>query len=222
MSKNNIDPLEILNATDAALIRSALRNKARRRDVMGWLMAGGIGIATAGSIVTHATRALAQTPKKGGRLRVAGSSTSTADTVDPAKQSFSTDYSTPSPCRSRSTRPARAAAPASRRAMSTHCRTCCSGHPRHELAATIAQNCGRNVLHSKRVQQMTDPIVGATESSINARRGATQNRLDEVCERDEAGSVDDDRLDARRRPSIRTCPIGPFAVHGEGAEIGMA
>lgn len=92
MSKNNIDPLGILNAIDAALVRSALQNKATRRDVMGWLMAGGIGIATAGSIATHAAQALAQTPKKGGRLRVAGSGTSTADTVDPAKQSFSTDY----------------------------------------------------------------------------------------------------------------------------------
>jgi peptide/nickel transport system substrate-binding protein len=92
MSKKTVDPLEILSAADAALIRSALQNRATRRDVMGWLMAGGVGIATAGSIVTHATRALAETPKKGGRLRVAGSGTSTADTVDPAKQSFSTDY----------------------------------------------------------------------------------------------------------------------------------
>src|SRR5258708_37603424 len=92
MSRKNIDSLGILSATDAALIRSALQNKATRRDVMGWLMAGGLGIATAGSIVTYATQALAETPKKGGRLRVAGSGTSTADTVDPAKQSFSTDY----------------------------------------------------------------------------------------------------------------------------------
>jgi peptide/nickel transport system substrate-binding protein len=92
MSKKFMNPLGILSTADAALIRSALQNKATRRDVMGWLMAGGIGIATAGSIVTYATHALAQTPKKGGRLRVAGSGTSTADTVDPAKQSFSTDY----------------------------------------------------------------------------------------------------------------------------------
>src|SRR6476660_2454404 len=92
MSRKNIDPLEFLSATDAALIRSALQNQATRRDVMGWLMAGGVGIATAGSIVTYAMQALAETPKKGGRLRVAGSGTSTADTVDPAKQSFSTDY----------------------------------------------------------------------------------------------------------------------------------
>jgi len=92
MSRKTVDPLEILSPADAAVIRAVLQNRAPRRDVMGWLMAGGVGIAAAGSIVTYATRALAEAPKKGGRLRVAGSGTSTADTVDPAKQSFSTDY----------------------------------------------------------------------------------------------------------------------------------
>jgi peptide/nickel transport system substrate-binding protein len=92
MPDDSIDPVEILSTADSALLRSALRKGATRREVMGWLMAGGVGIATAGSIVTYATQALAETPKKGGRLRVAGSGTSTADTVDPAKQSFSTDY----------------------------------------------------------------------------------------------------------------------------------
>jgi len=36
--------------------------------------------------------ALAQAPRRGGRIRAAGYSSSTADTVDPAKQSLSTDY----------------------------------------------------------------------------------------------------------------------------------
>ena len=39
------------------------------------------------------TRALAETPKKGGKLRVAGFASSTTDTLDPAKGSNSTDYS---------------------------------------------------------------------------------------------------------------------------------
>ena len=39
-----------------------------------------------------AREALAQTPRRGGRIRVAGVSTSTSDTLDPAKQSLSTDY----------------------------------------------------------------------------------------------------------------------------------
>src|SRR5260221_2591605 len=99
--------------------------------------------------------------------------------------------------------------------------TCERGNLRHEPAATLAQNCGRDVLHSERVQKMTDPIVVPAESSINPRRAATQNRLDEACERDEAGPLDDDRLDGRRHPCIRGRPIGPLSAHGEAAKIGM-
>lgn len=82
-----------LSASDAALIQAALQQGATRRDVMRWLMASGMSIAAAGGVATYATRAFAETPKKGGQIRVAGQSTSTADTVDPAKQSLSTDYS---------------------------------------------------------------------------------------------------------------------------------
>ncbi len=92
MGEKNIDPIGILGARDAALIRSLVQKGATRRDVMSWLMAAGMGVASAGSVASYATRALAETAKKGGRLRVAGAGTSTADTVDPAKQSFSTDY----------------------------------------------------------------------------------------------------------------------------------
>src|SRR5260221_963239 len=69
--------------------------------------------------------------------------------------------------------------------------------------------------------KLTHRSADPAESSINPRRAATQNRLDEVCERDEAGRVDDDRLDGRRHPCIRGRPIGPLAVHGEAAKIGM-
>ncbi len=82
-----------LSASDAALIQAALQQGATRRDVMRWLMASGMSIAAAGGVATYATRAFAETPKKGGQIRVAGQSTSTADTLDPAKQSLSTDYS---------------------------------------------------------------------------------------------------------------------------------
>jgi peptide/nickel transport system substrate-binding protein len=79
---------------DAAstVIQAALARGASRRELMGWLAAAGMGLATAGSVLTHATRALAESPKVGGKIRVAGYSSSTADTVDPAKQSLSTDY----------------------------------------------------------------------------------------------------------------------------------
>ncbi len=93
MTGSKIDSAAVLSASDAALIQSALRKGATRRDVMRWLMASGMSIAAAGGVATYATRAFAETPKKGGQIRVAGQSTSTADTVDPAKQSLSTDYS---------------------------------------------------------------------------------------------------------------------------------
>ncbi len=86
-------PERVLGAHDVASIQRALRTGATRRELMSWLMAAGMSAAAAGSVVANATGALAQTPKKGGRIRVAGNSTSTADTVDPAKGSLSTDYS---------------------------------------------------------------------------------------------------------------------------------
>jgi peptide/nickel transport system substrate-binding protein len=59
---------------------------------MNWLAAAGLGMASAGTLLTRASPALADTPKPGGQIRVAGFSSSTADTVDPAKQTLSTDY----------------------------------------------------------------------------------------------------------------------------------
>lgn len=82
-----------LGTADGEAIRQALQRGATRREVVGWLMAAGMGGAAAGGVVGRATDALSQTPKRGGRIRVAGQSTSTADTVDPALQSLSTDYS---------------------------------------------------------------------------------------------------------------------------------
>ncbi|HEY1391944.1 MAG TPA: ABC transporter substrate-binding protein [Methylibium sp.] len=57
------------------------------------LMAGGMQVGLAGSLAGVAVSAHAQTPKKGGRLRVAGATAAVTDTLDPAKQSNQTDYS---------------------------------------------------------------------------------------------------------------------------------
>lgn len=73
-------------------VENALKRGATRRDVLGLLVAGGMSLAAARAVVSSSP-ALAQAPKKGGRIKVAGSSISPNDTVDPAKQSFSTDYS---------------------------------------------------------------------------------------------------------------------------------
>src|SRR5579871_1724190 len=81
-----------LSQADHSTIDQMLRRGATRREVMGWLGSAGLGLAAAGTIATNATRALADTPKRGGQIRVAGYSSSTADTLDPAKQTLSTDY----------------------------------------------------------------------------------------------------------------------------------
>ena len=62
---------------------------ARRRELMQMVAAAGLG--SAGSLWLPES-ARAQTPRRGGQIRAAGYSSSTADTVDPAKQSLSTDY----------------------------------------------------------------------------------------------------------------------------------
>lgn len=63
-----------------------------RRDILRSLAAGGMMASTAGALLTHAGPAQAQTPKKGGRLRVAAAASSSADTLDPAKGGTIIDY----------------------------------------------------------------------------------------------------------------------------------
>jgi peptide/nickel transport system substrate-binding protein len=86
------DILALLGPGESGRVQEALRRGASRRDVLGMLTAAGMAAATAGGVVGAATRALAQTPRRGGRIRVSGTSTSTADTLDPPKQMLSTDY----------------------------------------------------------------------------------------------------------------------------------
>lgn len=75
------------------VIRDMLRRGATRRETIGWLAGAGMGLATAGAVLTRASQALAQTPKQGGQMRVAAYNSSTADTLDPARANNSTDYS---------------------------------------------------------------------------------------------------------------------------------
>lgn len=64
----------------------------KRRDVMRTLLAGGMLASSAGGLLTFPGTALAQTPRKGGRIRVAMGAGSTADTLDPARGSTIADY----------------------------------------------------------------------------------------------------------------------------------
>ena len=84
--------VETLSAADAGLVRCAMRRGATRRELLGLLTAGGMALTTAGGVLGTARRALAEEPRRGGRIRVAVPAVSTADTVDPAKQSFAADY----------------------------------------------------------------------------------------------------------------------------------
>ncbi|MGI9425458.1 MAG: ABC transporter substrate-binding protein [Hyphomicrobiaceae bacterium] len=81
-----------LSGYDKALLETALKRGATRREVMGWLIASGATIASAGSIVTAAGEALAQTPKKGGKIKIAYDLHGPSDTLDPILFTSSIDY----------------------------------------------------------------------------------------------------------------------------------
>lgn len=83
---------EEISRTDREAVLGALRRGATRREVMGWLMAMGATVATAGSIVTAAGKALAQTPKRGGSLRCAMALHGPSDTLDPQLVTSAIDY----------------------------------------------------------------------------------------------------------------------------------
>ena len=64
----------------------------KRRDVLKAMLSMGIATTSAGGILAWTGDALAQAPKKGGRIRAATTSSSTSDTLDPAKGANATDY----------------------------------------------------------------------------------------------------------------------------------
>jgi peptide/nickel transport system substrate-binding protein len=82
----------LVGPQESQALMGALRRGASRRDVLAMLVAGGMQATLAGGLATAAMSAHAQTPKRGGKIRVAGETTSVNDTLDPAKQSNSTDY----------------------------------------------------------------------------------------------------------------------------------
>jgi len=74
-----------LSSTDKSKLADALTRGATRRDAIKMMTAMGLSAAAAGSIVTGASKALAATPKKGGRLRVALTGGATSDILDPGQ-----------------------------------------------------------------------------------------------------------------------------------------
>ncbi|ULX53884.1 ABC transporter substrate-binding protein [Cupriavidus taiwanensis] len=84
--ENFVGPGESLRMMDA------LKRGATRRDVLKMLLAGGMQATLAGGLAGAAVGAHAQTPKRGGRIRVAVATAAASDTLDPAKQSNQNDY----------------------------------------------------------------------------------------------------------------------------------
>jgi peptide/nickel transport system substrate-binding protein len=82
----------LIGPEESTRILGALQRGASRRDVLAMLMAGGMQATLAGSLAGVAASAHAQTPRKGGRIKVAGSSSGVSDTLDPAKQANGSDY----------------------------------------------------------------------------------------------------------------------------------
>ncbi len=82
-----------LGHTGGDALLQALRGGATRRDLLAMLMGGGMQLALATGLSATALSAHAQTPRRGGRIRVAGATAAISDTLDPAKMANQTDYS---------------------------------------------------------------------------------------------------------------------------------
>src|SRR5688572_24105986 len=76
----------LIGADESTRLMGELQRGASRRDVLAMLMSGGMQATLAGTVATLATTAHAQTPRKGGRIKVAEATSGVSDTLDPAKQ----------------------------------------------------------------------------------------------------------------------------------------
>ncbi|TGE02270.1 ABC transporter substrate-binding protein [Methylobacterium nonmethylotrophicum] len=92
MSRADADAFETLSHSERGRVLDGLRRGASRRDILSLLGSAGLGLVAGNAVFGGATRALAQTPKRGGHIRVCTYTSSTADTLDPAKQTTASDY----------------------------------------------------------------------------------------------------------------------------------
>src|SRR5689334_11352236 len=89
-SRNEFENL--VGPSESLRVMESLKRGASRRDVLKMLMAGGMQATLAGSLAGTAMSVYAQTPRRGGRIRVAAATAAATDTLDPAKQSNQSDY----------------------------------------------------------------------------------------------------------------------------------
>ena len=81
-----------LSAQEKNRITDALRRGVTRREFVTWLMAAGVTMASAGSIFTSAKTAMAETPKRGGKVKTATDLHGPSDTMDPILATSGIDY----------------------------------------------------------------------------------------------------------------------------------
>jgi peptide/nickel transport system substrate-binding protein len=81
-----------LSAQEKNRITDALRRGVTRREFMTWLTATGVTLASAGSIFSSAKTAMAETPKRGGKLKTATDLHGPSDTMDPIMATSGIDY----------------------------------------------------------------------------------------------------------------------------------
>ena len=92
MSDQKFDAFAAQHAQTGNWIDDEHKLGMSRRDALRGLAAGGMLATSAGGLLVYPGAALAQAPKKGGRIRVAAGAGSSADTLDPAKGSNMADY----------------------------------------------------------------------------------------------------------------------------------
>ncbi|WP_443190718.1 ABC transporter substrate-binding protein [Pseudomonas indica] len=96
-NKNKTEP-QLIGGEQSQRIFEGLNRGMSRRDALRMLGLAGIAVAGAGSLFGPAGQAFASTStdtgkgKRGGRIKVASATSSTADTLDPAKGANYTDY----------------------------------------------------------------------------------------------------------------------------------
>ncbi|MCQ6255507.1 ABC transporter substrate-binding protein [Pseudomonas sp. Q11] len=96
-NKNGIED-QLITGAESLRVFEGLNRGMSRRNALQMLGLAGVAAAGAGSLFGAAGKLFAEEAaspgkgKPGGRIRVAGISSSTADTLDPAKGSSSTDY----------------------------------------------------------------------------------------------------------------------------------
>ena len=83
---------KLVGPGESLRVMESLKRGASRRDILAMLMAGGMQATLTGGLAGVAMTAHAQTPRRGGKIRVAAATAAVTDTLDPAKQSNQADY----------------------------------------------------------------------------------------------------------------------------------